>query len=89
MYVNVSVKYIMDEIASQGDIMASIDNSQVKIEEIRNDLMMSGHRIRDFIKADEISLRTRLVDRHNQIINEYEWMLDCSSPEDREFIRKE
>jgi hypothetical protein len=89
MYVNVSVKYIMDEIASQGDIMASIDNSQVKIEEIRNDLMMSGHRIRDYIKADEISLRTRLVDRHNQIINEYEWMLDCSSPEDRAFRRKE
>ncbi|EFX64483.1 hypothetical protein DAPPUDRAFT_118125 [Daphnia pulex] len=27
MYVNVSIKYIMDQIASQGDIMASIDNS--------------------------------------------------------------
>ncbi len=69
MYVNVSVKYIMDEIASQGDIMARIDNSQVKIEEIRNDLMMSG--IHDYIKADEISLREKLVDRHNQINNEY------------------
>jgi hypothetical protein len=77
----------MDQIASQGDIMASIDNSQVKIEEIRNDLMMSG--IHDYIKADEISLRTRLVDRHNQIMDEYQWMLDCSSPEDREFRRKE
>jgi hypothetical protein len=87
MYVNVSIKYIMDQIASQGDIMASIDNSQVKIEEIRNDLMMSG--IHDYIKADEISLRTRLVDRHNQINNEYAWTLNCSSPEDRAFIRKE
>jgi hypothetical protein len=75
MYVNVSVKYIMDQIASQGDIMARIDNSQVEIEEIRNDLM-SAHRIRDYIKADEISLRTRFVDRHNQIMDEYQWMLE-------------
>jgi hypothetical protein len=76
----------MDQIASQGDIMARIDNSQVKIEEIRNDLMMSG--IHDYIKADEISLRMGLVDRHNQIMDEYFWMLDCSSPKDRKFIRK-
>jgi hypothetical protein len=75
MYASVSVKYIMDQIASQGDIMARIDNSQVEIEEIRNDLM-SAHRIRDYIKADEISLRTRFVDRHNQIMDEYQWMLE-------------
>ncbi|EFX85321.1 hypothetical protein DAPPUDRAFT_300408 [Daphnia pulex] len=68
MYASVSEKYIMDQIASQGDIMASIDNGQVKIEEIRYDLMMSG--IHDYIKADEPhSERSLLIDTIKLLTN--------------------
>jgi hypothetical protein len=41
--------------------------------------------IRHFIKADETLLREKIADRHNQIVNEYKWMMDCFSPKDREF----
>ena len=44
--------------------------------------------IRHFIKADETLLRNNLVERHNEIVNEYRWMLDCDSKEDRQFIQE-
>jgi hypothetical protein len=91
MYVNVSDKYIMDRIASL-DSMMNIDASKVGVEEIMKEqqkLIVSGEEasqgIIQYIKADETSLREKLVGRHNEIMNEYQWMIDCISPEDREF----
>jgi hypothetical protein len=95
MYVNVSEKYLMDRIASL-DSMMSIDPNKVGLEEIQKEqkkLMESGlnasEGIRDYINADETSLREKLVDRHNEIMNEYQWMIDCFSPEDTKFKDEE
>jgi hypothetical protein len=44
----------------------------------------ASNRIRSYVQSDETLLRQKLVDRHNQIMNEYQWMSDCSSPENRE-----
>jgi hypothetical protein len=89
MYVNVSIEYIMDQIASSRDLTTIVTSSTIDSEGILKVLRMSdesaSNRIRGYVQSDETSLREKLVDRHNQIMNEYQWMLDCSSPEDREF----
>jgi hypothetical protein len=33
----------------------------------------------------ETLLREKIADRYNQIVNEYKWMMDCDSEEDRQF----
>jgi N-formylglutamate amidohydrolase len=89
MYVHVSTEQIMDRIASSRDITTIVTSSTIDSEGILKELRMSdesaSNRIRGYVQSDETSLQMKLVDRHNQIMNEYQWMLDCSSPEDREF----
>ncbi|EFX85325.1 hypothetical protein DAPPUDRAFT_237876 [Daphnia pulex] len=88
MYINVSTEHIVDQIASSNQIKTSpVDFRVIVLPKMRDG--RASYRIREYIKADETSLREKLADRHNQILNEYQWMIDCSSPEDREFKRKE
>jgi hypothetical protein len=88
MYVNVSEKHIMDRIASL-DSMMKIKASQVDLKEIQkkmiNETESASEAIRHYIKADESSLKEKLVDRKNQIMDEYQFLTECSNPEDREF----
>jgi hypothetical protein len=93
MYVNVSIEHIMDRIASSRDITTIVTRSTIDWEGILKELGIRDerafNRIRSYVQSDETSLREKLVDRHNQIMNEYQWMLDCSSPEDREFQQQD
>jgi hypothetical protein len=88
MYVNVSEKFIMNRIASL-DNMMSIDANKVELKKLQKELIKdtetASEGIRNYIRKDETSLQKKLVDRKNQIMDEYQFMIDCISPEDREF----
>ena len=85
---NVSEKFIMNRIASL-DNMMSIDANKVELKKLQKELIKdtetASEGIRNYIRKDETSLQKKLVDRKNQIMDEYQFMIDCISPEDREF----
>ena len=89
MYVNVSETYIMDRIASLDNLMSVDANNKVELKKLQKELIKDTEKasegIRSYIKQDETSLQMKLVDRKNQIMDEYQFMIDCISPEDREF----
>jgi hypothetical protein len=73
MYVHASTEQIMDRIASSRDITTIVTSSTIDSEGILKELRMSdesaSNRIRGYVQSDETSLREKLVDRHNQIMN--------------------
>ena len=87
MYVDVSEMYIIDQIANLENVMKYLGLIQLKNqEELKwSNTKSDAEGIRHFIKADETLLRNNLVERHNEIVNEYRWMQDCDSEEDRQF----
>ncbi len=88
MYVDVSGMYIVDQMAHLDKMMNATEVDMDKLQlELTWSTESDAEGIRHFIKADESSLREKLVERHNQIMNEYKWMIDCFSPEDRQFIQ--
>jgi hypothetical protein len=86
MYVDISEMYIVDQMAHLDQMMNA---TEVDMDKLQLELTWSAESdaegIRHFIKADETLLREKIADRHNQIVNEYKWMMDCFSPKDREF----
>jgi hypothetical protein len=91
MYVGVSEQFILDGVAKL-DTMMSIDVKRVGLSKVQEEQRLlkenaqtaiSG--IIQYIKDGEISTRKELVERRNEIMNEYQWMVDCVTPEDREF----
>ena len=91
MYVGVSEQFILDGVAKL-DTMMSIDVKRVglsKVQEeqrlLKENAQTAYEGIIQYIKDGEISTRKELVERRNEIMNEYQWMVDCVTPEDREF----
>ena len=86
MYADISGMYIVDQMAHLDKMMNATEVDMDKLQlELTWSTESDSEGIRHFIKADEISLREKIADRHNQIVNEYKWMMDCFSPKDREF----
>ncbi len=87
MYVDVSEMYILDQMTHLDKMMNATD--EVDMDKLQMELTWStesdAEGIRRFIKADETLLREKIADRYNQIVNEYKWMMDCDSEEDRQF----
>ena len=89
MYVDISEMYIVDQIGNLENVMKYLGFIQLKNEELKwSNTKSDAEGIRHFIKADETLLRNNLVDRHYEIVNEYRWMQDCDSEEDRQFIQE-
>ena len=95
MCVDVSEMYIIDQIGNleyvikrlQAFIAHAIDNKNEYETLVQQWHIKSGSEgIRYYMEADETLLRDKLVERHNEIVNEYRWMQDCDSEEDRQFV---
>jgi hypothetical protein len=89
MYVDISEMYIIDQIGNLENVMKYLQANIVV--DIKNEygtwhIKSGSEGIRYYVEADEISLREKLVERHNEIVNEYRWIQDCDSNEDRQFV---
>jgi hypothetical protein len=89
MYVDVSEMYIIDQIGNLENVMKYLQANivvDIKKEYGTWHIKSGSEGIRYYVEADEISLREKLVERHNEIVNEYRWIQDCDSNEDRQFV---
>jgi hypothetical protein len=91
MYVNVSQKFIMDRVANLDSMMSINDNNAglSKVLEEQRLLKESAQTAYDgiiqYIKDGEKIVKNKLLERRNQIMDEYQWMVDCAASVDREF----
>jgi hypothetical protein len=83
MYVNVSDAYIMTRMASLDKMVDPLEIHN--LTQYQQDLIATTkndtENILKYITADEKSFKEELVGRHNQIMDEYQWTLDCRSSE--------
>jgi hypothetical protein len=91
MYVNVSQQFIMDRVANLDSMMSINDNNAglSKVLEEQRLLKESAQTAYDgiiqYIKDGEKIVKNKLLERRNQIMDEYQWMVDCAASVDREF----
>jgi hypothetical protein len=91
MYVNVSQNFIMDRVANLDNMMnINVNNvglSKVLEEQrlLKESAQTAYDGIIQYIKDGEVTLKNKLLERRNQIMDEYQWMMDCAESVDREF----